>query len=269
MSRKITDNQEGLGVSKMARRKSRTKKDRDLEFLSEMNYNNTEARKEAPKKRFTLHDLKTIRPMNEAQRQLFESYLMGSMVVANGSAGTGKSFCGLFLALNDILDDEKEQDRILIVRSAVPSREIGHLPGDLKEKMAVYEEPYKDIVGDLLRKKKAYDDLKDLGKIEFMPTSFVRGLTWDNAVVVLDEAQNLSLHEIHSVVTRIGENTKLIICGDIGQNDLLLRKNDVSGFLDLLKIAERMDEFDIINFTEDDIVRSRFVKSWIVAKQSI
>lgn len=252
-----------------AKRKSRTKKDRDLAFLNEMNYQNAEARKEGPKKRFTLHDLRTIRPMNETQRQFFESYIMGANVIGNGSAGTGKSFCALYLALNDVLDEQKEQEKIIIVRSAVPSREIGHLPGDMKEKMAVYEEPYKDIVGNLLRKAKAYDDMKDLGKIEFMPTSFVRGLTWDNAVVVVDEAQNMTLQEIHSVITRIGENTKLVICGDIGQNDLVVRKSDVSGFLEVLKIAERMDEFDIINFTEQDIVRSSFVKAWIIAKQAV
>ena len=252
----------------MARRKSRTKKDRDLEFLSEMNYQNTEARKEGPKKRYSLHDLRTIRPMNEAQRQFFESYIMGANVIGNGSAGTGKSFCALYLALNDVLDEEKEQEKIIIVRSAVPSREIGHLPGDMKEKMAVYEEPYKDIVGNLLRKAKAYDDMKDAGKIEFMPTSFVRGLTWDNCVVVVDEAQNMTLQEIHSVITRVGENTKMVICGDIGQNDLVVRKSDVTGFLEVLKIAERMDEFDIVNFTEQDIVRSKFVKSWIIAKQA-
>lgn len=253
----------------MARGKSRTKKDKTIAFLSDMNYNNTEARKEGPKKRYSLHDLKTIRPMNESQRQFFESYIQGSNVIGNGSAGTGKSYCALFLALNDVLDEEKPHDRIIIVRSAVPSREIGHLPGDMKEKMAVYEEPYKDIFGDLLRKAKAYDDMKDAGRVEFMPTSFVRGLTWDDAVVVVDEAQNMTLQEIHSVITRVGQNTKLIICGDIGQNDLVVRKSDVSGFLDVLKIAERMPEFDTITFTEQDIVRSKFVKSWIIAKQSI
>lgn len=252
-----------------ARRKSRTKKDRDLDFLSEMNLTNTEARKEGPKKRYTLHDLKTIRPLNETQREFFQSYIMGANVIGNGSAGTGKSYISLFLALNDVLDEDKPQDRIIIVRSAVPSREIGHLPGDIKEKMAAYEEPYKDIFRDLLRKAKAYDDMKDAGKVEFMPTSFVRGLTWDDAVVVVDEAQNMTLQEIHSVITRVGKNTKLLICGDIGQNDLVVRKSDVSGFLETLKIAGRMSEFDIINFTEEDIVRSAFVKAWIIAKQNV
>lgn len=250
-----------------ARRKSRTKKDRDLEFLSEMNYNNTEAKKEGPKKRFTLHDLKTIRPMNETQREFFESYVMGANVIGNGSAGTGKSFISLYLALSDVLDEEKPQEKVIIVRSAVPSREIGHLPGDMKEKMAVYEEPYKDIVSSLLRKAKAYDDMKDAGKIEFMPTSFVRGLTWDNAVVVIDEAQSMTFHEVNSVITRIGDNSRLIICGDIAQNDLITKKQDQSGFNRMLAIASKMSNFDIVSFTRNDIVRSKFVREWICATE--
>lgn len=254
----------------MARRKSRTAKDRDLAFYSEMTIHNGAAVKEGPKKKtFHLHDLKDVRPMNETQRQFFLSYIEGNHVIGNGSAGTGKSFISLYLALTDVLNNEREQDKIIIVRSAVPSREIGHLPGDMKEKMAVYEEPYKDIIGNLMRRASAYEDMKDAGKIEFMPTSFVRGLTWDNCVVVIDEAQNMTLPEIHSVITRVGKNTKVVICGDIGQNDLVVRKSDVSGFLEVLRIAERMPEFDIINFTEHDIVRSPFVKSWIIAKQSV
>lgn len=251
----------------MARRKSRTKKDRDLEFLSEMNYQNTEARKEGPKKRYSLHDLRQIRPMNETQREFFESYITGNNVIGNGSAGTGKSYISLFLALNDVLDDDKPYERIVIVRSAVPSREIGHLPGDLKEKMAAYEEPYKDIIGNLLKRNKAYDDMKDLGKIEFMPTSFVRGLTWDDAVVVIDEAQSMTFHELNSVITRIGDNARLIICGDIAQNDLLMKRNDQSGFNRMVAIASKMESFDIINFTRHDIVRSKFVKEWICASE--
>lgn len=254
----------------MTKRKSRTAKDRDLAFYSEMNFNNGVAVKEGPKKKtFSLHDLKDVRPMNETQREFFVSYISGNHVIGNGSAGTGKSFISLYLALSDILDNEKEQEKIIIVRSAVPSREIGHLPGDMKEKMAVYEEPYKDIIANLMRRASAYDDMKDAGKIEFMPTSFVRGLTWDNCVVVIDEAQNMTLQEIHSVITRVGKNTKVVICGDIGQNDLVVRKSDVTGFLEVLKIAERMQEFDVINFTENDIVRSAFVKSWIIAKQAV
>lgn len=252
----------------MARTKSRTKKDKDIEFLTHVATNNGFAKAEGPqksKRKYTLMDLVTTRPLNEAQRQFFESYLLGNHVVGSGSAGTGKSYISLFLALNDILDDDKEVDKIIIVRSAVPSREIGHLPGDITEKMAVYEEPYKEICKGLTRRPNAYQDLKDSGKIEFMPTSFVRGLTWDNCVVVVDEAQSMTFHELNSVITRLGKNSRLIVCGDIAQNDLVVRKNDLSGFLRMLKVADRIDEFDVVNFTRDDIVRSKFVKSWICA----
>lgn len=252
----------------MARLKSRTKKDKDIAFLTDVATNNTIAMREGPqksKRRYTLMDLVTTRPMNETQRQFFEAYLLGNHVIGSGSAGTGKSFISFYLALNDILDEDKDVDRIILVRSAVPSREIGHLPGDVNEKMAVYEEPYKEITKKLLKRENSYTDLKDSGKIVFMPTSFVRGLTWDNAVVIVDEAQSMTFHELNSVITRLGHNSRLIVCGDIAQNDLVTRKNDISGFIRMLKVANNIEEFDIVNFTRDDIVRSKFVKSWICA----
>lgn len=252
----------------MARRKSRTAKDQQVEFLSEMLEKNAKAVREGPKKKnFHLHDMKAIRPMNETQREFFESYILGNHVVGNGSAGTGKSFLSVYLALTDVLDVEKPQHRLIIIRSAVASRDIGHLPGSIEEKMAVYEEPYKAIVGNLMSKNNAYTDMKDAGKIEFMPTSFVRGLTWDNAVVVVDEAQSMTFHEINSVITRLGHNSKIIICGDIAQNDLITKKQDQSGFNRMLAIAGKMDSFDIVTFTRHDIVRSKFVKDWICAAE--
>ena len=244
--------------------KRRNKKDKQLEFLEEALIHNGEAAKQ-PKKKFTLHDLKSIRPVSSGQEMMFHSYFSGKHIVANGSAGTGKSYSALYLALTDILSSESKQNKIILVRSAVPTRELGHLPGDITEKLAVYEDPYKDIMGDLLRKHTAYDDLKELGKLSFMSTSFIRGLTWDNSVVIMDEVQSMTFHEINSVITRLGKNTKLIICGDINQNDLNTKKNDLSGFDKMLSVCSRMDEFDIINFTRNDICRSAFVKSWICA----
>lgn len=216
-------------------------------------------------KSLTIHDLKAIKPLNEPQRQMFQSYFSGNVIVANGSAGTGKTFAALFLALNDVLSKKSPQDRVIIVRSAVPSREIGHLPGTFEEKLEPYEEPYKDMFAELLNRNTAYDKMKLQGVVKFMPTSFVRGLTWDNAVVVVDEVQNMTFNELNSVITRIGTNTKLIVIGDYIQTDLYRKLNDKSGMKDFLAVASKIDEMDIITFTQHDIVRSAFVKAWICA----
>ncbi len=254
----------------MARRKSLTRKDRKIDMLMHLDFANSEAKKEGPaKKRYTHHDLRNIKPMNEAQRMFFESYILGANVVANGSAGTGKSYISLYLALNDVLDNEQEQDKIILVRSAVQGREIGFTPGDVNEKMAPYESPYVDIFADLLGKKTAYQDMKDLGKLQFMPTSFLRGNSWDNAVIVIDEIQNCNLQEILTVMTRCGKNSKIIAIGDMIQNDLIQKKNDTSGMSVLLEIANRMPEFDVITFTKNDIVRSAFVRSFITAYEDV
>lgn len=253
----------------MARRKSRSKKDRDIEFLTEVNIANCEAKKEGPKKRYSIHDLKTIKPKNEAQRQFFEAYLTGNNVVGSGSAGTGKTFLSVYLALNDILDTETERDRIIIVRSAVQGRQIGFTPGDINEKMAPYETPYVDTFAELLRKKTAYQDMKDAGLVQFMPTSFLRGNSWDNAVIIFDEIQNCNLQEIITVVTRCGENSKIIAVGDMVQNDLVYHKNDQSGMETFLRIVAKMKEFDVVTFTKQDIVRSSLVKSFIYAYEDV
>lgn len=250
----------------MARRKTRTKKDENIIFLQRTLENQNTAIKNGPRiKRFTAHDIKQTSPLTYGQEQMFEAYLSGNNIVANGSAGTGKSYCAIYLALNDILNRESKKSEIIIVRSAVASREIGHLPGEIEEKLSPYEEPYKDIMSTLLNRSNAYDTMKELGLLRFMATSFVRGLTWDNAIVVVDEAQSMTFHEINSVITRLGENSKLIICGDIAQNDLLMKKNDQSGYLKAISALGKIDTVDVITFTRNDIVRSNFVKQWICA----
>jgi len=250
-----------------ARKKTRSKKDDNILFLTKTLENQGRAVKEGPKvKKFTLHDLKSIRPLTYGQTQLFERYFEGNNIVANGSAGTGKSYSAVYLALTDILREESEQKEIIIVRSAVASREIGHLPGEIADKLAPYEEPYRDIFANLLKKHDAYDNMKEAGKVRFMATSFVRGLTWDNAIVILDEAQSCTFHELNSVITRLGDNSRLIVCGDIAQNDLIVKKNDQSGYNRALQALKRMGEdVEVINFTREDIVRSAFVKSWLCA----
>ncbi len=253
----------------MRRTKAKTKKDEKIDFLENALINNTMAIKDGPKKkRWSQQDLREVKPLNESQRILMESYMSGNNIIASGCAGTGKSYLAMYLALNDLLSKNTQKNNIIIVRSAVQTRDVGFLPGTFSEKIEPYELPYKDILHNLLGKYTTYDDMKNAGYINFMATSLIRGLTWDNSVIVVDEAQSMTLHEIDSIVTRVGENSTLIICGDVAQNDLIYKKNDVSGFADALKIFERIKTVDIVNFSENDIVRSEFVKSWIIAKQN-
>ena len=260
-------------------RKSQTRKARkvsngkstafDDRYLHEAN---EAAKKEGPKrKKWTLHDLKNIQPKNESQRQMFESFIGYDdlHVVANGFPGTGKTYLSLWLALGAVLSTETPQKEIIIVRSAVPSRDIGFLPGTDKEKMAPFEVAYKDIVHDLIGTSSSYDDMCEAKLITFMPTSFLRGLTWDNAIIVIDEVQNLSWQEIHTVMTRVGKNSRILVCGDVSQNDLANKRNEESGIGSFLRVAEKMESFDIINFTKYDVIRSGFVKDWIITKEDL
>lgn len=215
------------------------------------------------KKSLSLHDLKVIKPMTESQSQMMESYFQGYSILATGSAGTGKTVIGLYLALNDLLNKNSEIEKIKIIRSVVPSRDIGFLPGDLEEKVEVYETPYKEQFAFLFDMPTSYDNFKSFGSVEFMSTSFLRGQTWDNTVVVVDEVQNLNFHEINTVMTRIGVNSKVLLLGDSNQTDLYKNKWDSSGIEILEKTLKGNNFFDIVHFTKHDIVRSEFVKAWI------
>ena len=199
---------------------------------------------------------------------MFHAWFNDKNLCAYGSAGTGKTFLALYLAINEVI--QKRQHRIIIVRSAVPTREVGFLPGDLEEKTALYELPYHDIMWELVGRHSTYQDMKDAGLIEFVTTSFIRGLTWDNAIVIVDEAENMTFHEIDSIMTRVGENTRVIVAGDIKQTDLDgSRKNGTSGIQDSIKVFDKMGGFECIAFNKYDIVRSDFVKSWIIASEEV
>jgi phosphate starvation-inducible PhoH-like protein len=255
-------------------RKSQARKTRKNTAFDDMwlaeSLNQTSIKEGPRRKKWSLHDLKNIQPKTEAQRELFASYLgFNNHVVANGFPGTGKTYLSFWLALNSILSPDHDQDHIIIVRSAVPSRDIGFLPGTEKEKMAPFEIAYKDIVHDLIGKPSSYDDMCEAGKIKFMPTSFLRGLTWDNAIIIIDEIQNLTWQEIHTVMTRVGKKSRVLVCGDISQNDLLNKRNEETGIGNFLKVAENMENFDIVHFHKDDVVRSGFVRDWIIAKEDL
>ena len=247
-------------------RKKAHKSRHEIEFLAKSLENNAKAYEEGPRtKKWTTHDLRSIKPLTPAQSDLFRAFFEGNHICAYGTAGTGKSYCLIWLALSELFREESKQNRIIIVRSCVPTRDIGFLPGTEEEKMAVYERPYIDIVGDIIGKTNAYEDMKKAGIIEFTTTSNIRGVTWNDAIVIIDEAQNMTLHELNSVMGRIGKNTRVNIMGDTAQNDLIKKKGDETGFPIFLKIIENMKEFEKILFQRHDIVRSHFVKSWIGA----
>lgn len=243
------------------------KKQRTREHV--MAFNHQAIVEGASKKHFTIHDLKTIYPKTDNQRYAFESYFSGNNLALLGSAGTGKTFIGLYLALTDVLGNDSRYQKVIIVRSAVSSRNIGFLPGSDADKLAVYEEPYYAVCDELFEYSKSYDNLKKGGYVEFKSTSNLRGTTFNDSIVLVDEVQNLNLGEISTVITRLGRNSKIIFCGDTKQDDLENYRNDLSGLPSFIRILEQMKEFDIVKFCLDDIVRSKLVKSFLVAKEKL
>jgi len=214
-----------------------------------------------------LDHLKTFEPLTENQRIFFDAYKRGDYFLAlHGVAGTGKTFCALYKALEEVLDKNNPFKKVIIVRSAVQSREIGHLPGDVTEKMEIYQQPYVQIADTLFGRKDAYQRLSEQGYVEFISTSFIRGMSFDDAIIIVDEMQNMTFEEIDTVMTRVGYRSKIIWCGDYRQTDLNKKKNDVSGILKFFDVAYHMRAFTKVEFTVDDIVRSSLVKDYIIAK---
>jgi len=215
-----------------------------------------------------------IEPITDNQKKLFDSYAEGKNLVAYGTAGTGKTFISLYNALSDVLDETTPYERIYLVRSLVSTREIGFLPGDHEDKADIYQIPYKNMVKYMFQMptdadfEMLYGNLKAQETIKFWSTSFIRGTTLDNAIVIVDEFQNLNFHELDSIITRVGENSRIIFSGDASQSDLV-KTNDRNGIHDFLNILRKMPSFDIIEFGIDDIVRSGLVKEYIIAKLEI
>lgn len=214
--------------------------------------------------------MRKINPLTPSQSDLFDSYHEGYNLAAIGTAGTGKTMCATYLALQDVLQ-KGEYEKVVIIRSAVQTREQGFMPGSKAEKEAVFEGPYTDIVNDLFGRKDAYQVLKSKGMLQFMSSSFVRGLTFDNSIIIVDECQSMTYHELDTIITRVGESSKIIFCGDTKQDDLQQSKNraDISGLYDFIKVLKQIPSFDVINFTVNDIVRSGLVKEYILAKEQI
>ena len=212
-----------------------------------------------------------IEPLTDNQKKLFESYEGGKHLVAYGCAGTGKTFITLYNALCDVLDERTPYERIYLVRSLVATREIGFLPGTHDDKADIYQIPYKNMVKYMFQMpsdadfEMLYGNLKAQETIKFWSTSFLRGTTLDNAIVIVDEFQNLNFHELDSIITRVGENTKICFCGDATQSDLQ-KTNERNGIVDFMRILRAMPSFDMIEFGVEDIVRSGLVKEYIMAK---
>ena len=214
--------------------------------------------------------LSKISPLTSTQSEVFDAYKDNQNLMLHGVAGTGKTFLSLYLALNDVVQGVDQKKKVIIVRSVVPTRDMGFLPGNQKEKARAYESPYYSICNELFGRGDAYETLKSKGIIDFITTSFVRGITLDNCIVIVDEAQNMAAMELHSVMTRIGQNCKVIFCGDTRQDDLTSeRKKEESGLSQFMRILKRMNLFDFIEFGEEDIVRSDLVKEYIITRNRL
>jgi len=199
---------------------------------------------------------------------VFDSYLSGKNMMLHGVAGTGKTFISSYLAIRDIIDKYDEKETLQIVRSVVPTRDMGFLPGSVKEKARVYEAPYYAIFNELFGRGDAYEVLKSRNQIQFTTTSFVRGLTFNDSIVIVDECQNMTYQELDSIITRIGDNCRVIFCGDFRQSDFRW-DDERQGILDFMKIIKTMKSFDFIEFHKEDIVRSDLVKEYIISKLNL
>jgi len=211
-------------------------------------------------------NLLDIIPLTTNQRKTFGAFHNGKNLFLHGVAGSGKTFISIYLSLKEI--EKGHYDKIIIYRSTVPSRDMGFMPGNSKEKTRVYEAPYYSIFSKLYNRGDAYDILKRTGAVDFESTAFVRGITIENAIVIVDEMQNMSAQELNSLITRVGDNCKVIFCGDIRQTDLDKRR-ETTGLCDFYKIIESMSSFELVEFVVDDIVRSKLVKEYILTRMKL
>lgn len=226
------------------------------------------------KKDITHTDLVKVEPITDNQKLVFESYKNGKNQFLFGCAGTGKTFISLYLAMQEVLREDTPYDKVVIVRSLIPTREIGFLPGDEEDKAALYQVPYQNMVKFMFKQASEqafsmlYDRLKQQGSFYFLSTSFLRGLTFDNSIIIVDECQNLNFHELDTIVTRVGQDSKISFCGDFGQSDLT-KLNEKNGLHNFLRILEEMEEFNCTEFNIGDIVRSGFVRNYLIQKTKL
>ena len=219
-------------------------------------------------------NLVAVKPITDSQKDVFASWKKDKNQFLFGCAGTGKTFVSLYLALQSALDLKSKHDKVVIVRSLIPTREIGFLPGDEEDKAALYQIPYSNMVQFMFKQpnedafRGLYDALKRQGSLHFASTSFLRGLTFDNSIIIVDECQNLNFHELDTIITRVGQDSKIFFCGDFSQTDLT-KTNERNGLHDFLRILENMDEFNCVEFEIPDIVRSGFVRNYLIQKTKL
>ena len=243
----------------------RKRKDAQFDFV------NSTPKQMRRKKPINYDHLKEIKSLTENQKVAFDAYEKGQNLFLYGCAGTGKTFIAMYLALKEILSGTTSYDKLYMVRSLVPTREIGFLPGDHDDKSNLYQIPYKNMVEHMFKMpddpayNMLYDNLKAQETISFWSTSFLRGTTLNNAIIIVDECQNLNFHELDSIITRVGTDCKIIFAGDVMQTDLV-KTNERNGILDFMKILEVMEEFTSIEFGIEDIVRSGLIRSYILSK---
>ena len=219
-------------------------------------------------------NLISIKSITDNQKLVFETWKQKKNQFLFGCAGTGKTFISLYLALQDVMNLQTKYNKVVLVRSLIPTREIGFLPGDEEDKAALYQVPYANMVQFMFQQPNEqafsmlYDKLKQQGSLYFLSTSFLRGLTFDNSIIIVDECQNLNFHELDTIITRVGQDSKIVFCGDFGQSDLS-RTSEKNGLHDFLRILEEMEEFNCVEFDIGDIVRSGFVRSYLIQKTKL
>lgn len=213
-------------------------------------------------------ELYEYHPLTENQKKTYDAWDDGDNLALIGSAGTGKTFLAMYLALECITDKDNQYEKITLFRSVVPTRDMGYLPGTVGEKMEVFETPYKNIISEILGGDQPYKRLLHTHQFEFMTTSFIRGLTVDNSIIIVDEMQNLNFHELDSVMTRVGNNCRIIFCGDYHQSDFR-EGHEREGIMKFMRIVEQMKNFSVIQFGWEDIVRSDFVRDYIMTKEML
>ena len=247
---------------------------RNRKKTSDFDFVNSSPKKMRRKKPINSEQLTDIKPLTDNQKLVFDAYENNKNLFLYGCAGTGKTFIAMYLALKEILSNKTPYEKLYVVRSLVPTREIGFLPGDHEDKAHLYQIPYQNMVKYMFKMpddpafEMLYDNLKAQETISFWSTSFLRGTTLDNAIVIVDECQNLNFHELDSIMTRVGNDSKIIFAGDVAQTDLV-KTNEKNGILDFMKILEIMDEFANIEFDVNDIVRSGLIRNYIVTKLQI